>query len=409
MTENETQKTPSQASTQTMNPKASENVSPDSRSFGESRGSSGTGIAIAALVVAAIAVAASAYTWYSSNVAGRFEMGRELGRVDGLAREIDRLTEESARTEAQLGDALSQSLADRQEAGERMSAISAEWKTQIESLREQLANDNAQHQKEREAVAAAVAEMRARLGTVQQDWQLDEVAHVLSLANQQLKLAGDVRLAESALQIADQRLAERAEPWVLEVRRVIAGEILDLKRAADSDLTQTAMSFTVMINEIGTLPLKGDNDRPSWAEGQASASSGTSVASDTDSDSDTGFMGWIQRVVDGLLNLVRIRRVDDTRLPRLDVSERFLAYENLRLQLLVAQLAILKREQALYLNSLEQSVAWLESHFDVAPSVIRFSEQLTELKTVDLASAPPDISGSLNLLRAEIKRREQVQ
>ena len=48
-------------------------------------------VAPLALILAVGGAALSAYTWYATHVAGQLEIGRELGRVDGVARDVDRL------------------------------------------------------------------------------------------------------------------------------------------------------------------------------------------------------------------------------------------------------------------------------------------------------------------------------
>ena len=51
----------------------------------------GRGIAVLGLVLAVTGVLLSAYTFYVTQVAGRFELGLELGRVDGISRQLDKI------------------------------------------------------------------------------------------------------------------------------------------------------------------------------------------------------------------------------------------------------------------------------------------------------------------------------
>ena len=43
-----------------------------------------------ALILAILGVGLSIYTWYATQVAGQHEAGRELGRLDGVDRELTR-------------------------------------------------------------------------------------------------------------------------------------------------------------------------------------------------------------------------------------------------------------------------------------------------------------------------------
>ena len=106
---------------------------------------------------------------------------------------------------------------------------------------------------------------------------------------------------------------------------------------------------------------------------------------------------------------VRACKRDETRIPKLDVSERFLAYENLRLQLVGAQLALLRRDEDVYRETLRQARTWLGSYFEAGDPLQSFDIRLVELQQIQISLDLPDISGSLALLRAEIQRRDSAQ
>ncbi|MGE4635001.1 MAG: hypothetical protein AAEI92_06550, partial [Arenicellales bacterium] len=59
-------------------------------------------VAPLALILAVGTGALSAYTWYATHVAGQLEIGRELGRLDGVTRDVDRLVAH----QIQMGEAL---------------------------------------------------------------------------------------------------------------------------------------------------------------------------------------------------------------------------------------------------------------------------------------------------------------
>ena len=116
-----------------------------------------------------------------------------------------------------------------------------------------------------------------------------------------------------------------------------------------------------------------------------------------------------RKVLSDLGDLVRVRRVDETRPPKLDTAARFLAYENLRLQLVGAQLALLRRDAGVFQENLKQARIWLSDYFDPGTPLQRFDTQVAELQQAKVALSFPDISGSLTLLRAEIQRRDSIQ
>ena len=61
------------------------------------------------------------------------------------------------------------------------------------------------------------------------EWQLAEIEQVLAIASQQLQLAGNVRAALLALQLAEARLARADRPQFVPVRRALARDIERLR------------------------------------------------------------------------------------------------------------------------------------------------------------------------------------
>ena len=82
-------------------------------------------VALLALMLAILGAGISSYTWYVTQVAGQLEAGRELGRLDGMSRELDRLVEDQSTLQAKIDTVLDQSLEDRREVLERMDEAQA--------------------------------------------------------------------------------------------------------------------------------------------------------------------------------------------------------------------------------------------------------------------------------------------
>ncbi|MFL2550478.1 MAG: uroporphyrinogen-III C-methyltransferase, partial [Arenicellales bacterium] len=231
------------------------------------------------------------------------------------------------------------------------------------------------------------------------------------LAKQRLTLLGDVELAKRALTLADDRLRAFADPGILEVRRALSQELSTLNQVNSTDVSGLALDLESLVQTVSTLPLKGDDDRPDWttADNNEGSANNAVPASSTETQEPGFFDALMGRVSQDLEGLVRVRRVDETQLPKLDNSERFLAYENLRLHLLVAQLALLRTDQPLFQKSLAEAQSWLTGYFASSPAAQRFEDQLSEMMQIQVEQNLPDISGSLILLRSEIDRRNQAE
>jgi len=366
-------------------------------------------VAPLALILAVGGAALSAYTWYATHVAGQLEIGRELGRLDGVARDVDRLVRYQTQASEAVATLRRQVEDDQRTLRAEIDTAGSKLRTELQALAQAQATERAQRQKEPESLAGIVAKNRSEMGVARDDWLLQEVAQLLLLANQRLALAGDVVLAQKALALAVDRLKALAGPQILKIRRALSQEQTHLGQMTPVDVAGISLVLAALAESVGDLPLKGDSDRPQWSDSDDSAQNGAPDKSADDADGESAVQAFSRKVLSDLGDLVRVRRVDETRPPKLDTAARFLAYENLRLQLVGAQLALLRRDAGVFQENLKQARIWLSDYFDPGTPLQRFDTQLAELQQAKVALSFPDISGSLTLLRAEIERRDSIQ
>ena len=358
------------------------------------------GWTIAALVASVLALAVSVFAWYSIAVTGRLEVGHQLSRMESVALESASLRERLQQLESDLTTL-------GRQVSESQSALQREAEAQQSRLTAAVDELKATQVNDREAIEQRFARIRTSLdklgyeiGTSVDDWVLEETHQLLLLAGQRLSLSGDVSLARRALEIADQKLSLIQATDVLTVRRQLAVEIASLDAVPKLDLNGIVLKLSAMADQVNTLPLKGDLDRPEWGRS----------TSETEEPTEPGSLQMVGRVLlDDLGKLVRIRKVDQTRSPKLDNAQRFLAYEKLRLQLVTAQLAVLRQRPDLYQDSLKQARAGLSDYFAADERVDGFAASLESLKARQLVVDLPDLSGSMALLRRVIEKRSQSE
>ena len=358
------------------------------------------GWTIAALVASVLALAVSVFVWYSIAVTGRLDVGHQLSRMESVAQESTSLRERLQQLESDLTTL-------GRQVSESQSALQREAEAQQSRLTAAVDELKARQVNDREAIEQRFARIRTSLdklgyeiGTSVDDWVLEETHQLLLLAGQRLSLSGDVSLARRALEIADQKLSLIQATDVLTVRRQLAVEIASLDAVPKLDLNGIVLKLSAMADQVNTLPLKGDLDRPEWGRS----------TSETEEPTEPGSLQMFGRVLlDDLGKLVRIRKVDQTRSPKLDNAQRFLAYEKLRLQLVTAQLAVLRQRPDLYQDSLKQARAGLSDYFAADERVDGFAASLESLKARQLVVDLPDLSGSMALLRRVIEKRSQSE
>ena len=83
---------------------------------------------------------------------------------------------------------------------------------------------------------------------------------------------------------------------------------------------------------------------------------------------------------------------------------------NIALQLQTARLALLRGEQAIFQQTLDDATAMLDTWFDADSEQVAGAKlTIREIKDEVFTTNPPDISGSLRLLRQYLTVRESTE
>ncbi len=217
---------------------------------------------------------------------------------------------------------------------------------------------------------------------------LAEIEQMLTIASQQLQLAGSVQGALLALQAADARLARLPRPQFLPLRKVFARDIERLKSAPGADLAEIAAKLDQLVAGVDALPLAQD------ARPRSASESGVVQNQE----------GFWARLADDLLTelkqLVRIQNLDRAEPVLLAPTQAFFLRENLKLRLLNARLALLARDDTTFRGDLKAARSWLERYFDARSRAITAAMgTLNRLGAESAGGAAPSI--------AESQRRER--
>lgn len=313
---------------------------------------------IVALVAAVVALAGVAWNWYDA----RKELGdireelakrmRESGNEAREARVLAREAQEAAREVQGKAGALEAKL--------------------LESQSQQV----------------ALEALYQELSRSRDDWVLAEVEQTLTIAAQQLQLAGNVQAALLALQTVDARLARSDRPQFIPLRKVIGRDIEKLKSAPNLDVAGMTLRIDQVLNNVDTLPL--------LVEGRPQAEPGDSTV--------PAAAPWWERfgraAWEEIKQLVRVQRLDAVDQSLLSPEQRYFLRENLKLRLMHARLALLQRDEAAFRSDLKASVAWLNRYFDarekpVSSAIVSLSQLNNAAVDVEL----PSIADSLSAVR----------
>ena len=218
-------------------------------------------------------------------------------------------------------------------------------------------------------------------------WLLAEAEYYLQIANAQLQLAGNPELATLALELADERILQLADPALTDVRRALAAELRALDVMEKPDTTGAALTLGSLAEVVDSLPLRREIQRSS--------------ADDEALDPElSGGSRALASLRNALGKAVSVRRVDETARPFVAPEAEYFLRANLALQLQAARLAMLRGESGPFEQSLDDATRWLNEHYDTGSTAVRGAlDTIAEVRGSALAVAPPDISESLRLLR----------
>ena len=245
-----------------------------------------------------------------------------------------------------------------------------------------------------DALPSRISDLEQSLATLQgistgakDTWLLGEAEYYMQLANAQLQLAGNPESAARALDMADERIAQLANPALTDVRRALADELAALEGMATPDIEGLSLTLASLARVVESLPLRPiERLEEEPTEG---------------SDEEIGSLdrAW-NSVKQAASGLVKHRSTDQEVMPLISPDAEYFLRTNLTLQLQTARLSLLRGEQAIFEQSLDNANAWLALYFDPESAAVDGATRtISEIRDGMISTAPPDLSESLRLLR----------
>lgn len=257
-------------------------------------------------------------------------------------------------------------------------ARSTEAAARTEILEQKLAESRDQQE--------ALQTLYLELANNREEGLIAEVEQLLTLASQQLQLAGNVKPALLALQTADNRLEQLDTPQIISLRKAVAQDIQRLQNLPVIDIVGLSLKLDNLAEAVDSLPLVSER-HPAAAE-----------VPTPDWDS-SAWHRLTQEVWHDLKRMVRIERVDRPEPPLLAPEQAFFLRENIKLHLLTARIALLQHDEATYRADLQAAEKWLTGHFDMRETTSQNALTLIrQLSASDIVLQVPDISESLGLV-----------
>lgn len=330
---------------------------------------------ISLLLVLGLAAAVAGLAWYGYQLYLQNDSTKS-----GQVAELQRQLAEQAQVLAQLRQAQANAGRDSQQEvramGERLTA--AEQRLMAQNKR-----------------------LLAMSTVTREDWLLAEAEYLLKLANQRILIERSAKGAEALLTEADAILRDLDDPDLFSLRKAVNSDLAALRLIQTIDREGIYLQINGLIDQVQRLPVRPERE-------QVVGRSQQPVAEKLDQKLTTD--SWwaalkhnIYAFGQSLRSYININTNAEKPTPLLAPESAQYLQQNVRLMLERAQLALLREQQAIYQNSLQQAENYLADFYPDSAPVDNFRGQLMQLAAKDIVVELPDITGSLELLHSYIE------
>ncbi|SAI56951.1 uroporphyrin-III C-methyltransferase [Bordetella ansorpii] len=272
-----------------------------------------------------------------------------------------------------------------------------------------------------------IRDVQTQNSALQQAWQtfssgasdeilVNDVERMVTLASQQLRLAGNVNNAIVALETAQSRLAQADRPRLAGLQQSINGDLDRLRAVTTVDIPAQSARIERLIAMVSRAPMLVPDDaapNPQPDDYKTDAAPAQAAAPIAELPADAPWWqrwrveveSWPSRagqaVAHELGDLIRVQRVDEPAALLLSPEQAATVRSTLRQRLMTVQLAMLMRQQPIWKTELDNVQDTLARYFDTrSPDTAAARALARDLSQVEIAVKVPDVSDSLSTLAA---------
>lgn len=239
---------------------------------------------------------------------------------------------------------------------------------------------------------------------------LNDVAHFIDLAQQQLLVGGNVSNAIIPLETAQARLVRSNRQGLALLLQAINGDLDRLRAVEKLDLPETLTELETLMTWLSEAPLLAPEDHELEFLTQAKELPDLSPRQ-IDPDTAEGESAWWEESVDlaqnwaqrawqgmrdELTELVTVRRVDDATVLLMTPDQVQGLREHVRLRVSMAQLAVMTRQNEIWKMELDTLMRLIEKRYDLAdPMTQRALGLIRKLQSLNVQPKLPSLDNTL--------------
>jgi uroporphyrin-3 C-methyltransferase len=228
----------------------------------------------------------------------------------------------------------------------------------------------------------------------QREWVVAEVEYLIRVASQRLRLMRDYQGAVAALEAADQRLHELADPSLLPVREALADDMRALRDFKRPDVIGIALALDRMISRLEPMPL---NVPALDTSPQAEQESQTTEEASTEESEERSLSHLMAQAWETLNQRVTVRHYGESVESLPDRERELLLNQMLRLRLEAARISVMRQDDHDFHQQLAAALEMINQYYRPEASA-GLRTEIESLNTVNLRPELPDITLSLKRL-----------
>lgn len=252
-----------------------------------------------------------------------------------------------------------------------------------------------------EGQAAALEALYLEYSRSRSDQALAEVEQAISIAAQQLQLAGNFEAALIALQSAEARLASPDQGHLQALRRALISDIEGVKAHPQVDVPGLALRLEILLDRVDALPLAFE---VALAQAAAEREKDGSGVTEGEGDLVARSIGFAKALAEDIWGeirtMVRLERLDQADPVLLAPAQATYLRENVKIRLLTARLALLARDGRTFADDLEKARDWIGRYFDREDDAVKRSlAELEALQKIQIRVEAPSLRDTFAALR----------
>ncbi len=244
---------------------------------------------------------------------------------------------------------------------------------------------------------------------------LNDIDHLVTIAQQQLALGGNVANAIISLEAAQAQLARANRPGLAALQQSINGDLDRLRAVATIDMTALSARVDRLSDLVGTAPLLVPDAAAQHPVDQPAASPAAQASSAHRTPAATAPEGWRAAadeawqwardaaglVSQDLRSLFDVRRVDDAAALLMSPDQALRFREVLKQRAVTAQLALMMRQSRIWRAELDQLSQAIGQRYDMRAESSREALRIArELRDTPIEVALPTVANSLSAIAA---------